>query len=483
ADPPAAQRIEAALSNLRQAFADDDAPRMARELARLQKAGGDPLDAVRQAIVWSHDRLEDGTTHAYAAAAGWLQLRDEVAEEDARLVCLAEAIGHMAWDTLRRPLFPYPHHVARYDARSFLQAIEERDEVAAVAQLRGALADGAHFATLEPAFARAALAHYAGFGHAAIYVVMTGRLIARLGDAVEAPLLVALTRHLVRTRREDLIPDFRGYAQALAAWPTATAAAEASGARGMATDVAATAGAAGKATSVAAAAGAPGSATNVAAADAPGSATALAASAADAGPGAPLVGASIKKALAHTLDRAACDAPSALHRVLLDAAALQLLRFDARYEHLASENVADNIGWLDFTHALTFGNAVRVLCSRVPELWPQGLLQIALFVGRNGGFLDAEPEAEVQRWHVADAAQFDAACRAQILDHGIEPPIYPAHWLKTWLAMREEIAAGAPLALAAHLRAAVNRFLHAPLKQKNALGYARQALRFVARED
>ncbi|HEU0202121.1 MAG TPA: Rieske (2Fe-2S) protein, partial [Burkholderiaceae bacterium] len=47
ADPPAAQRIEAALSNLRQAFADDDAPRMARELARLQKAGGDPLDAVR----------------------------------------------------------------------------------------------------------------------------------------------------------------------------------------------------------------------------------------------------------------------------------------------------------------------------------------------------------------------------------------------------------------------------------------------------
>src|SRR3546814_3305282 len=62
--------------------------------------------------------------------------------------------------------------------------------------------------------------------------------------------------------------------------------------------------------------------------------------------------------------------------------------FRSRLMTAVDKPVSHNVGWLDFTHALTFGNAVRVLCGRYPRLWPQGLLQIACFVGRNAGFTD-----------------------------------------------------------------------------------------------
>ena len=77
AELPRRQRYDNALQSLHDAFADNAYDRMARELARLQKLGADPLDAVRAAIRWSYDRLEFGWTHAYAGMADWLQLYDE----------------------------------------------------------------------------------------------------------------------------------------------------------------------------------------------------------------------------------------------------------------------------------------------------------------------------------------------------------------------------------------------------------------------
>ena len=61
---------------LREAFDDNDYQRMARELARLRQLGADPLQALTSAIHWSHDHLEFGWTHAYAATADWLTLYD-----------------------------------------------------------------------------------------------------------------------------------------------------------------------------------------------------------------------------------------------------------------------------------------------------------------------------------------------------------------------------------------------------------------------
>ncbi len=71
-DPPRAERIARILDNLTQAMPKHEYDRIAREIARLKKVGGDPLDAVRAAINFSYDRFEYGSGHAFAATADWL---------------------------------------------------------------------------------------------------------------------------------------------------------------------------------------------------------------------------------------------------------------------------------------------------------------------------------------------------------------------------------------------------------------------------
>src|SRR5205085_5558898 len=85
---------------------------------------------------------------------------------------------------------------------------------------------------------------------------------------------------------------------------------------------------------------------------------------------------------------AAGNAPRDIYFALMEAGARHLLRFDERHALRTDNSVADNVGWLDFTHALTFGHALRQQCAHQSHLWPQGLLQLAMFVGRNGGYLD-----------------------------------------------------------------------------------------------
>ena len=76
-------------------------------------------------------------------------------------------------------------------------------------------------ADIEPALTSAALAHYNDFGHTLIYLAHVRRLIDALGATVEKPLALAWVRSLTYATREDLLPDFQGYAAALDDWPKA----------------------------------------------------------------------------------------------------------------------------------------------------------------------------------------------------------------------------------------------------------------------
>src|ERR1700733_12325934 len=71
-DPPADALRARALKGLEAAIIDNDLPRMAREAARLERAGFDAREAIIHAFRIRNDRLEDGMTHAHAAAADWL---------------------------------------------------------------------------------------------------------------------------------------------------------------------------------------------------------------------------------------------------------------------------------------------------------------------------------------------------------------------------------------------------------------------------
>jgi len=437
-DPPAAQRIERALQHLDQAMAEYDIARIARELARLGAAGAGPELALSRAIQNTHARLRDGMTHAYAAADAWLALRDTLAGETERLACAMEALGYIAYDTLREPAYPFTEERAPWNAEAFAAAVESQDEDGAAALLNGALAQGLHFADLEPALAAAALAHYNDFGHTLIYLMHVRRLIERLGTEVEKPLLLAWLRSLILATREDLLPDFRHYADALAAWPI--------GARPVDTELSAQPG---------------------------------------TPPGAEAFeGQSVRRVLDPTV-AAGGNAPLDVYFALMEAGARHLLCFDERHALRTDNSVADNVGWLDFTHALTFGHALRQQCARQPHLWPQGLLQLSMFVGRNSGYLHPNMSAQtaIREWAVTDETAFHERAIATIVDHGIGLPIFPAHWLKTWSAVREEVAAGLPDGARTSMLAAVNRLLAVRFKQRHVLRTAHQALGFVGKED
>jgi len=422
-DPPAEQVIARSLENLHHCFRREETVRMARELARLQRAGGDPLDAVRAAFEWTYERLEFGALHSQGAAADWLALRERYARDEAeRLSALVEIIGHLCYDTLRERHYPYSQERAPYAPDALVAAIEAEDEDAAVAQIRGALAQGVGSAGLERPLCQAALAHYNDFGHSLIYVIKTGELIARLGEASAEPLLLALVRAMVNAFREDLIPEFRSYAGALAAWDGAGAARP---------------------------------------------------------PAVDFVGLSAKRAMVLSAD--ASGDPEALYRVLLEAGAWNMLHFDLAFQSRSDGPISQNVGWLDFTHHITFANAVRMACTRTPELWPQGLLQMACFVGRNAAYVDRE--LDPGEWRVDELAAFLEDRLRSLFDHGQPEFIVSCHLMKILAATEAELAAAPDAPFVPVLLAAVNRFLHSPLKRRHSLRSARQALDFVGIED
>lgn len=421
ADPPLEQRKSQLLAQLHAAFADNDYPRMAREMARLGHLGADPLDAVRAAILWSHDRFEFGWTHAYAGLDDWLRIHDSAADDDRlRLACLLEAVAHMADDSLRENTYAYAADVEAYDEEKFVGAIEAEDERLAIACLRGALGEEMTLESLEPALARSALAHYADFGHSAIYVSKVRRIVERLGPEVIEPLLLALVRQLVFATREDLIPEFRDYADTVEQLRFGTR---------------------------------------------------------DAPPPDDWHGLSITRALRVLGETVDADVQG-LYASLLGANAWNLLCFDVRRTHDIEVTVDDNVSWLNVTHGLTFSLAVAELAGRYPHLWAAGLAQMACFAGRSARYTD--PDIELQAWSVDDTEVFFDAAVAQVTDHEADEFIVSVHLLKTVMAGRDLAALPLPRPVVDRVVAGINRFTHSPVRRKQVLRTAHQALAFTA---
>lgn len=421
-DPPAEQQKQRALEGLNAAIADNDMARMAREVARLERAGFDATSAVTHALLARNEYLEFGTTHAHAAAADWLVLAERAPSDAARLTAVLEPIGHLSWDTLGAQNFPYPQKVAAWDTEAFLTAIESENESEAISHLRGALQDGVSRHEITRALGRAALAHYADFGHSAIYTLKTSQLIDRLGPDSTLPVMLALVRSLTNATREERLPEFRGYDKARSQWDeSATAAAKADD----------------------------------------------------------FIGLSIDAALARVLGSAGRE-PREIYDALLGAAGWNLLHFDTQFDRATDNQIADNVSWLDFTHALTFANASRHICEAEPDLWPNALLQLALFVGRNKTYVNAQQD--VAAFRVDDRARFLAYEMSGLYDHGIVEPIIACHRVKMLFALEDELSVAPDAPWADTMCAAMNRYLHTPQKRHHGLRLATQAQDFIAKE-
>ena len=421
-DPPAGAQKRRALDGLVAAMADNDAPRMAREVARLERAGFDAGIALVHALETKNEHFEFGATHAHAAAADWLRLAERAPSDAERLTAMMEPIAHLAWDTLGARRYPYAEDAKPWNKAAFVASIESENETQAVSYLRGALNAGIARREILAAIGRAALAHYADFGHSAIYTLKTGQLIERLGPESNLPVLLSLVRSLVNATREERLPEFRGYDKALAAWdgkgdlPTRTS---------------------------------------------------------------DFVGVSIDAALARALQSSGRDTRE-IYDALLGAAAWNLLHFDTAFDQATANQIADNVSWLDFTHALTFANATRHICEEQPDLWPKALLQLALFVGRNKGYVNAQQD--VSAFSASDRKGFIAGEMAGLYDHGIVEPIIACHRVKMLFALEDELNAAPDAPWADMMCAAVNRYLHTPQKRHHGLRLATQAQEFIARE-
>lgn len=422
--PDPARRRDEILADIRQSLEERDQQRLVRETARLGRLGADPVVAVRHAISWVAERLEFGATHAIAGAADWLRLYDGgAAAPDEKLACLGEILGHIADDGHGGKRFPFPAGEAAWSESAFLEAIESEDEIRAIALVRGALGAGLTAADLLPTLLAAALAHYNDFGHSAIYTVKTADLARRLGRDAEPELLCLLARSLVHATREDQLPEFAAYGARLARWGEASA---------------------------------------------------------PCPPLAPesLAGKSPKTAMGVVAQWGALYPPEGVFAVLAERAAWPFLHVDETLLTRVDGKIADNLTWLDFTHALTFADAGRTAARLVPELWPAVLLQLACFVGRNDAYADAF--LDPAPFAVADIDEFLATSRHALFDHGRERFIISVHLLKTLLAgeaLIESLPQCAPT-----LAAGLNRFLHARMKGRHVLRTARQMLALVEQE-
>ena len=422
-DPNA--RRERALAGVRRALADEDQARLVREAARLLRLGVDAAFPIAEAVSWVSERLEFGTQHGIAGASEWLALHDRrTLGPDRRLAAIGEILGHLADDARGgATTYPFPPGQAPWDANRYLAAIEAEDEAAAVTLVRGGVAAGMGAPDFLPSLARAALSHYADFGHALIYAVKTVALAQRLGPASAEPLLLMLTRSFVYMTREDLLPEFRDYGACLAEW------------------------------------GRP----------------AKARLPLEAGS---IIGLSARRAMALVAAWSAREPPETIFSVVVEAAAWMLLHADETVFLRADGKLADNVNWLDFTHALTFGDAGAAAVRVAPDLWPALLLQMACFIGRNGAYVDRSFDATA--YAIENPRAFAAEATQRLFDHGIDQFIISVHLLKTLnagLTLAKACPAAAPT-----LYAALNRFGSARFKRRHVLRTARQMRAFVALE-
>ena len=431
-DPSIDQIKKSIYKGLKAAFKERQYGRISREITRLQFNNLNPIDAVKECILWSFDHFEYGMTHAYAACADWLTFYNSFnsskkSNQENQIICLTEAIDHISNDSLRHPKYPYSKKEIPFNRGLLLNAIENDNVVESISIINVAIKDGMSYDDLEGTLAEAALAHYNSFGHALIYVYKAGTLANIFKDPkIDSCLLKVVTRNIITSTREDNIPEFKCYKDSLKKLQNLKM----------------------------------GNKTSSPSLDG-------------------IRNKKVNGALEWTIKKAKIHNFESLFRALLLLNAKNMTTYNTDYQEAYNKSIAHNVGWLDFTHGLTFSNAVHVMCKRYPSLWPRGILQMACFYGRNIYYTDSTIDENL--FQVEDHNKFKKHTLNKILDHGTRSPIFSAHYLKTSFAIFEE---GDKLNQTEReiLYRPLKRFLEFPLKTKHTRRVARQTIQLISKD-
>lgn len=424
-DPTPEQVQEMILEGFEVAFKKRQYGRISREVSRLHFNGLDPLVAVKKAILWSHDKFEFGMSHAYAAMADWLALYHTSSELEDKMICLTETIDHISDDSLRHDTYAYNKTQVPFSEEALLKAIEEEDLEKAESLVFSKIQESNSLKSLEEVLLTAALEHYNDFGHSLIYVEKAIEACGYLKDPeIDMALGLCLVRSLCYTTREDLIPEFKNYGYTVAKLKKLECAEKTKIPKEL-----------------------------------------------------PKV--TVNKSLEWLIENYPKYGREDLYDEVLNKNALNFLKYDLKFQSATDNPVTKNVGWLSFTHAITFSNAVRRACEKYPHLFPAGIAQMICFYGRNTAFTD--PEIQFEDWKIEDEGAFKESVLATVFDHGLRGPILSAHIIKTGFAIFEE-AQSCSEETKKHLFASLNRFLNSPLKQKHVRRIVSQGIKLVAQD-
>ncbi len=158
-----------------------------------------------------------------------------------------------------------------------------------------------------------------------------------------------------------------------------------------------------------------------------------------------------------------------------------MAHFDLDVQNHTNRSVSHNRSWLSFTHGLTFANAVRRQCTKFPDLWPQGLLQLSCFLGRQSRYVDQQ--LDLTEWSVENPESFFLEEFSCLFDHGQSEYIVACHFVKTLTSVNEEFRAFPDAPWVPILLTAMNRFLNSPIKGKHVLRIALQSLSMASMGD
>ncbi len=309
--PDPAERRPQLLTSLRSGIERNYTGQVARDVVRLLQADANPGELIWEAIAHGAPRAEFGWGHSIASATDCLSMID-LYDGDQRALPIVQGIMGIAETERNRPVNPLPDPAASASATgsAFRAAVEAERTGEAQALVLAAIERGDTPADLRDWFSAVVSDHHLSYGHGAIYSQKAFELLEMIGWERATTVLPYLVPTLVYGTREDKLPYMRPFIKALHGVDLATLA------------------------SAAPAAGWEDDRTLLDALlgdrrTAPVDATVAALRA----------GASVDDVL----------------DVVVQAVSERMLRYDAAGEF----DFADDFGWLDITHGLTYANAVR----------------------------------------------------------------------------------------------------------------------------
>jgi nitrite reductase/ring-hydroxylating ferredoxin subunit len=417
--PDPAQRRPQLLTSLRQGIERQYTGQVARDVVRLLQADADPGELIWEAIAHGAPRAEFGWGHSIASATDCLAMID-LYEGDQRALPIVQGIMGIAESERDRPVNPLPNPASTRDstAAAFRAAIEAARTVEAQSYVLAAIERGDGPGELRPWFTSVVSDHHLSYGHGAIYTQKAFELLDMIGWDRAATVLPHLVPTLVYGTREDKLPYMRPFMRALAGIDLAAVA-----------DVAPADGWSDDGTLLAALLGDRRTAP------------------VDAAVAAIRTGASVDDVL----------------DVVVQAVSERMLRYDVAGEF----DFADDFGWLDITHGLTYANAVRWHHANAVDgggVTSPELLRLVLFTaflaqwtGRHEWHTRVGERQTIEPLAADLAAYGDELQRQSLLD-GTTAFIVHAHAVKTSRAAALESArSGSTLPLDA-----TARFIAAP---------------------